>query len=101
MVGVARPTTSTQRQHNDHQQKHYGIDGLAEKGGDVDLVREMIRHVAQRMMDMDVENLCAATYGERSADRANSRNGFRERTWDTRAGTMDLKIPKLRKGSYF
>jgi putative transposase len=74
---------------------------LAEKGGDVDLVREMIRHVAQRMMDMDVENLCAAAYGERSADRANSRNGFRERTWDTRSGTIDLKIPKLRKGSYF
>jgi len=74
---------------------------LAEKGADVDLVREMIRHVAQRMMDMDVENLCAAAYGERSLDRANSRNGYRERTWDTRAGTIDLKLPKLRKGSYF
>ncbi len=74
---------------------------LAEKGADVDLVREMIRHIAQRMMDMDVESLCAAAYGERSPDRANSRNGFRERTWDTRAGTIDLKIPKLRRGSYF
>ena len=74
---------------------------LSEKGADVDFVREMIRHVAQRMMDMDLENLCAAGYGERSLDRANSRNGYRERTWDTRAGTIDLKIPKLRKGSYF
>ena len=76
-------------------------DGACGKWRDVDLMREMIRHVAQRMMDLDVENLCAAAYGERSADRANSRNGFRERTWDTRAGTIDLKIPKLRKGSYF
>src|SRR5512138_1456577 len=74
---------------------------LAEKGADVDLVREMIRHIAQRMMDMDAESLCAAAYGERSADRLNSRNGYRERQWDTRAGSIDLKIPKLRKGSYF
>ena len=74
---------------------------LAEKGADVDLVREMIRHVAQRMMDMDAESLCAAAYGERSPERLNSRNGYRERQWDTRAGSVDLKIPKLRKGSYF
>jgi putative transposase len=74
---------------------------LAEKGADVDLVREMISHIAQRMMDMDAESLCAAAYGERSADRLNSRNGYRERQWDTRAGSIDLKIPKLRKGSYF
>jgi putative transposase len=74
---------------------------LAEKGADVDLVREMIRHIAQRMMDMDAESLCAAAYGERSPERLNSRNGYRERQWDTRAGSIDLKIPKLRKGSYF
>ena len=74
---------------------------LAEKGADVDLVREMIRHVAQRMMDMDAESLCAAAYGERSPERLNSRNGYRERQWDTRAGSVELKIPKLRKGSYF
>jgi transposase-like protein len=61
----------------------------------------MIRHMAQRMMDMDVESLCAAAYGERSPERANSRNGYRERTWETRGGSVDLKIPKLRKGSYF
>ena len=74
---------------------------LAEKGGDADFLREMIQYVAQRMMDMDVESLCAAAYGERSPERQNSRNGFRERLWETRAGSVDLKIPKLRKGSYF
>jgi putative transposase len=53
------------------------------------------------MMEMDAESLCAAAYGERSPDRANSRNGYRERLWETRSGSVDLKIPKLRKGSYF
>ena len=73
---------------------------LAEKGADADLLKQMIQYVAQRMMEMDAESLCAA-YGERSAERLNSRNGYRERQWDTRAGSIDLKIPKLRKGSYF
>ena len=74
---------------------------LAEKGPDADLLREMIQFVAQRLMDMDVETLCGAAYGERSAERANSRNGYRERVWETRAGAVDLKLPKLRTGSYF
>jgi putative transposase len=74
---------------------------LTEKGADADLLQRMIQFVAQRMMDMDAESLCAAAYGERSPDRQNSRNGYRERVWETRAGTVDLKIPKLRKGSYF
>ena len=74
---------------------------LTEKGADSDLLREMIQYVAQRMMDMDVESLCAAAYAERSPERLNSRNGYRERLWETRAGSVDLKIPKLRKGSYF
>jgi len=74
---------------------------LAEKGADGDFLREMIQFVAQRMMEMDVESLCAAAYGERNAERLNSRNGYRERLWETRAGAVDLKIPKLRKGSYF
>lgn len=77
------------------------LSELAEKGADADLLREMIQFVAQRMMELDVEGLCAAAYGERSAERANSRNGYRERPWDTRAGTVELKIPKLRRGSYF
>ena len=74
---------------------------LAERGPDADLLRQMIQFVAQRLMDMDVETLCGAAYGERSAERANSRNGYRERVWETRAGAVDLKLPKLRAGSYF
>jgi putative transposase len=74
---------------------------LTEKGADADLLREMIQYVAQRMMEMDAEGLCAAAYGQRSPDRENSRNGYRERLWETRAGSVDLKIPKLRRGSYF
>jgi putative transposase len=74
---------------------------LAEKGPDADLLREMIQFVAQRLMDLDVETLCGAAYGERSAERANSRNGYRERIWETRAGAVELKLPKLRTGSYF
>jgi putative transposase len=74
---------------------------LVEKGADSDLLREMIQYVAQRLMEADTEGLCAAAYGERHPERANSRNGYRERLWQTRAGSVDLKIPKLRKGSYF
>lgn len=74
---------------------------LAEKGADADFLREMIQFVAQRMMEMDVESLCAAGYGERSTERQNSRNGYRDRLWETRAGSVDLKIPRLRRGSYF
>lgn len=74
---------------------------LLEKGADADLLRQMIQHVAQRMMEMDAESICAAAYGERSPERQNSRNGYRERLWQTRAGAVDLKIPKLRSGSYF
>jgi putative transposase len=74
---------------------------LAEKGADADLLRDMIQYVAQRLMELDTEGLCAAAYGQRSPERANSRNGYRERMWETRAGSVDLKIPKLRKGSYF
>lgn len=74
---------------------------LAEKGGDVDLVRDMLHFIAQRLMDADVEGLCGAPYGERAVPRENSRNGYRERLWETRTGAIDLRIPKLRKGSYF
>src|SRR5580693_9095670 len=66
-----------------------------------DVLREMVRAFAQRMMDAEVEVRCGAAYGEVSADRVNSRNGYRAREWDTRAGTVELAIPKLRQGSYF
>jgi len=74
---------------------------LAEKGPDVDMLRQMVQFMAQRMMDMDVESLCGAAYDEKSTERLNSRNGFRDRSWETRIGTVALKIPKLRFGSYF
>src|SRR5919108_687988 len=74
---------------------------LIEKGSDADLLREMIAFIADRMMDLDVESCTGAAHGERSPERINQRNGYRQRTWETRAGTIDLAIPKLRKGSYF
>ena len=66
-----------------------------------DLLREMIRSFAQRMMDAEVEDICGAGYGEVSQDRVNCRNGYRRRDWDTRAGTIEVAIPKLRQGTYY
>jgi transposase-like protein len=66
-----------------------------------DVLREMIRGFAQKMMDAEIEVRCNAGYGEVSPERVNSRNGYRMREWDTRAGTVELAIPKLREGSYF
>jgi len=74
---------------------------LAEKGADVDVLRQMVQFMAQRLMEIDVEGRCGAGYDEKSAERTNSRNGYRDRTWETRAGAVELKIPKLRQGSYF
>jgi putative transposase len=74
---------------------------LLEKGSDIDLLREMIGFVAERLMALEVEGLCGAGHGERTPARTNQRNGFRDRPWETRAGTVELKIPKLRKGAYF
>jgi transposase-like protein len=61
----------------------------------------MIGFAAQRLMELETENLCGAGHGERSADRRNQRNGYRHRDWETRAGTVELRIPKQRRGSYF
>jgi transposase-like protein len=74
---------------------------LVEKGSDDDLLREMMAYVANRMMDLEVESLTGAAHGERTPARTNRRNGYRERDWQTRVGTVELEIPKLRKGSYF
>ena len=60
--------------------------------------RELIQDAAQRLMDIEVAAVCGAGHGERSPDRENQRNGYRPRQWDTRAGTIGLNIPKLRKG---
>lgn len=70
-------------------------------GSDGDLLREMVEEFAAQLMSADADGLCGADYGERSPERVNSRNGYRERTLDTRVGTVELAIPKLRSGSYF
>ena len=74
---------------------------LMEKGSDATLLREMIGFAAQRLMELKTETLCGAGHGERSENRTNLRNGYRDRDWQTRAGTVELRIPKLRRGSYF
>ena len=66
-----------------------------------DLVREMVKAFAENLMAAEADAICGAGYGERSPERVNSRNGYRHRDFDTRAGTIDLAVPKLREGSYF
>lgn len=74
---------------------------LADKEADGDLVREMLAFAAERLMELEVEAATGAPKGMRSAARATHRNGYRERGWETRAGRIDLAIPKLRRGGYF
>jgi putative transposase len=73
---------------------------LDDEGGN-DLIREMVKAFAEQLMSAEADALCGAGWGERSEERTNRRNGYRERAFDTRAGTIDLQIPRLRQGSYF
>lgn len=72
-----------------------------ESPGGAELLGEMVKAFAEAVMSAEADLECGAGYGERSPDRVNSRNGYRSRDWDTRAGTLELAIPKLRHGSYF
>src|ERR671924_1271296 len=72
---------------------------LREEHGDV--IRESVRAVAQELMEAEVSELIGAQRGERTEDRVTYRNGYRPRRWDTRAGEIELQIPKIRQGSYF
>ena len=76
------------------------LQGLLEKASDTELLRDMITFAADRLMALEVDGLCGAGHGERSIDRTTHRNGYRDRVWETRAGAVDLRIPKLRRGSY-
>ena len=77
------------------------LQALLAKQPDADIVREMLGFTAQRLMELDVETKTGAAHGERNPDRLTQRNGYRDRSWETRVGTIELRIPKLRKGSYF
>src|SRR5215211_6970830 len=66
-----------------------------------DLLRAMVKDFAEALMSAEADALCGAAYGERSPERVNRRNGYRERDWDTRVGSIELAVPKLREGSYF
>ena len=72
---------------------------LRDEHGDV--IRESVRAVAQELMEGEISELIGAQHGERTDDRATHRNGYRSRRWDTRAGEIELQIPKIRQGSYF
>jgi putative transposase len=71
------------------------------EGASPDLLRAMVKEMAETLMGAEADMLCGAGYGERSPERVNRRNGYRERPWDTRVGSIELAVPKLREGSYF
>jgi transposase-like protein len=81
------------------------IEGLAwlrkqVEAADKDLLTEIVKVVVEALMGAEADGLCGAPFGVSSPERVNRRNGYRRRRWDTRVGSIELAIPKLRKGSY-
>ena len=74
---------------------------LEGEDGDVDLARAMLQSFAEVLMSAQASAVCGGAYGERTDERTNARNGYRNRDWDTRVGTIDLAVPKLRQGTYY
>ena len=98
---LAGKEESSRKEDNSGQGKD-GPAGAMRKGGmdgDVDFLREALRVLVEGIMDAEVSSRTGAGYGERSPERVTQRNGYRSRAWDTRVGTMDLHIPKLREGA--
>src|SRR5260370_16541274 len=77
------------------------LRALLEKSSDAELLREMIGFAAERLMALEVGTLTGAAHGERSPERITQRNGYRDRIWETRAATVELRIPNLPKGTSF
>jgi len=98
-VLVARPINLTE--NPTMTDAMMSLRALLEKSSDADLRREMVGFAAQRLMEREVESLTGAAHGERRPERVNHRNGYRQRVWETRAGAVERRIPKLRRSSYF
>src|SRR5262245_11245929 len=80
------------------------LDELLRKAhgdGDIDFLKEGVRVMAQALMELEVTHHLGADRYERTAERTGQRNGYRERPWDTRVGTIDLQVPRVRDGSFF
>jgi transposase-like protein len=92
------------REHDDRRAEHRTPGAVAQGQGmehDPDLLKEGVRVLCQALMEMEVEDHVGAARHERSPGRVGQRNGYRERNWDTRVGTVELKVPRVRDSSYF
>src|ERR1700684_3614962 len=99
-----RPKISMRRSHAMAAGPSIDVSGWLEEQlaqASPDLLRAMVTTFAEALLGAEADAVCGAPFGERSTERTNTRNGYRRRDWDTRAGSISLAIPKLRQGSYF